>query len=170
MDIYPVYPVILQLSIYESEESVSCSIVSDSLWPHELWPASLFCPWSSLGRNTGGGCHFLLQRIFSTQGLDLGLPALETDSLPSEPPGKPEYCHIIWIYYILIVYLYLIDILSFPNLGYYEKDFYKHSYVHVFAWMHVSFLLVTYIAGIYGSSMYKNFKGLPNYSKVSVWF
>ena len=35
------------------------------------------------------GYHFLLQRTFPTQGLDPGLTVLQTDSLPSEPPGKP---------------------------------------------------------------------------------
>ena len=40
----------------------------------------------SPGKNTGRGCHALLQGIFPTQGLN---PCLE-DSLPSEPPGKPK--------------------------------------------------------------------------------
>ena len=31
------------------------------------------CPWSSPGKNTGVGCHSLLQGIFQTQGLNLGL-------------------------------------------------------------------------------------------------
>ena len=31
------------------------------------------CPWNSLGKNTGMGCHFLLQGIFLTQGLNLDL-------------------------------------------------------------------------------------------------
>ena len=35
------------------------------------------------------GCHFLLQRIFPTQGSNLESPALQADALPSEPPGKP---------------------------------------------------------------------------------
>ena len=30
-------------------------------------------PWDSLGKNTGGGCHFLLQGVFPTQGSNLGL-------------------------------------------------------------------------------------------------
>ena len=30
-------------------------------------------PWDSPGKNTGVGCHFLLQGIFPTQGLNLGL-------------------------------------------------------------------------------------------------
>ena len=33
--------------------------------------------------------HSLLQRIFLTQGLNLGPPMLWADSLPPEPPGKP---------------------------------------------------------------------------------
>ena len=37
---------------------------------HEAWtPAKLLCPWDSLGKNTSMSCHFLLQRIFPTQGL-----------------------------------------------------------------------------------------------------
>ena len=48
------------------------------LQPHALQPASLLCPWGSLGKNTGISCHFLLQ-IFPTQGSNLHLlvsPAL----------------------------------------------------------------------------------------------
>ena len=44
------------------------------LWPHGLQPARLLCPWDSPSKNTGVGCHFLLQGIFLTQGLNLGLP------------------------------------------------------------------------------------------------
>ena len=29
-------------------------------------PARLLCPWDSLGKKTGGGCHGLLQEIFLT--------------------------------------------------------------------------------------------------------
>ena len=36
-------------------------------------PAKLFCPWDSPGENTGMGCHVLLQGIFPSQGLNLGL-------------------------------------------------------------------------------------------------
>ena len=33
--------------------------------------ARLLCPWNSLGKNTGVGCHSLLQGIFLTQGSNL---------------------------------------------------------------------------------------------------
>ena len=51
-----------------------CSVMSDSLRPHGLWPTRLLCPWDSPGKNTGEGCHFLLQGIFLTQGSNSGLP------------------------------------------------------------------------------------------------
>ena len=37
-------------------------------------PPGLLCLWGFSGKNTGVGCHDLLQGIFSTQGSDLGLP------------------------------------------------------------------------------------------------
>ena len=46
--------------------SISRSVVSDFLRPHGLQPARLLCPWDSLGKNTGVGCHFLLQGTFPT--------------------------------------------------------------------------------------------------------
>ena len=65
-------PDITGLFIQEGS-SVSCSVVSDSMRPHGLQPASLLCPWDSPGKNSGVDCHFLLQRIFSTQGSNPGL-------------------------------------------------------------------------------------------------
>ena len=49
-------------------ESESCSVVSNSLWPH-----GLYRPWNSLGQNTGVGSLSLLQRIFLTQESNRGL-------------------------------------------------------------------------------------------------
>ena len=50
---------------------VSCeSHVWLFLWPHGLYPSRLLCPWDFPGRNTGVGCHFVLQGIFLTQGLN----------------------------------------------------------------------------------------------------
>ena len=37
-------------------------------------PTRLLSPWNFPGKSTGLGCHFLLQGIFPTQGLNLGLP------------------------------------------------------------------------------------------------
>ena len=40
--------------------------MSDSLHPHGLLPARLLCPRDFPGKNTGVGCHFLLQGLFLT--------------------------------------------------------------------------------------------------------
>ena len=50
------------------------SVLSNSLQPHGLYPTRLLCPWNFPGKNTGVGCHSLLQEIFPTQGLNPGLP------------------------------------------------------------------------------------------------
>ena len=69
----------------------SCPTLCD---PTDYSPTgSSVCPlaWDSPSKNTGVGCHALLQGIFPTQGLNLSLPVLQADSSLSEPPGKPPY-------------------------------------------------------------------------------
>ena len=61
---------------------------------YELQPIRFLCPWNFPGRNTGVGCHFLPQGIFSTQRWNPHLSHLgywQEDSLPldSLQPGKP---------------------------------------------------------------------------------
>ena len=51
----------------------ACSVVSDSLQPYGLLPVRVLHPWDFSSKNTGVGCHFLLQRIFPAQGLNLHL-------------------------------------------------------------------------------------------------
>ena len=46
---------------------------SPSVVPNSLWPHGLYCPWHSPGQNTGVGSLSLLQGIFQTQGLNIGL-------------------------------------------------------------------------------------------------
>ena len=60
--IYLAVPIIVACRIF----SCCCcccvtSVVSDSVWPHRWKPTRLSCPWDSPGKDTGVGCHFLLQ-------------------------------------------------------------------------------------------------------------
>ena len=66
-------------------KSEGCSVVSNSLGPH-----GLHSPWNSPGQNAGVGSLSLLQGIFPTQGSNPRSPALQVDSLPAEPQGKPK--------------------------------------------------------------------------------
>ena len=62
---------------------VSCSVVSDSLWPHGL-------SMKSSRQEYGSGLSFLSSRDLPGPGIKLGSPASQTVSLPSELPGKPN--------------------------------------------------------------------------------
>ena len=62
------------------------------LWPLALSPMELLCPWNFPGKKTGVGCHFQLQGIFLTQGLNLCLLCLlswQANSLSLVPLEKP---------------------------------------------------------------------------------
>ena len=59
--------------------------------PVDHSPPRLLCPWDSPGKNTGVGCHDLLQGIFLTEGWKeclLHLSHWQADSSPRVPPGK----------------------------------------------------------------------------------
>ena len=48
-----------------------------------------YSPWNSLGKNTGVGSRSLLQGVFPA-GIETRSPALQVNSLPAEPQGKPK--------------------------------------------------------------------------------
>ena len=62
--------------------------MTNSLQPHGLGAARLLCPWNSPVKNIEVGCLSLLHVIFPTHG-QTGSSALQEDSLPTKPPGKP---------------------------------------------------------------------------------
>ena len=68
-------PVIVGVLSHHVHSSYSHSVLVafNSSQPHGLKPTRLLCPWYSPGKNTGVGCHFLLQGIFLTQGSNPGL-------------------------------------------------------------------------------------------------
>ena len=81
---------------------LSPSVMSNSSRPHELYLTWLLCPCNFPGKNTGMECHFLLQGIFLTQGLNLCLSGLlhwQEDSLPQAPSsysvvvGRKNACY-----------------------------------------------------------------------------
>ena len=52
-----------------------------------------YSPWNSPGKNPGVGCHFLLQGIFPTEGLDLGLLHWRQNLYPLSHQGSPNCKH-----------------------------------------------------------------------------
>ena len=90
----------------KEERKWSCSVMSHSLQHCGLQTTRLLCPWDSPGKNTGVGCHFLLEGIFPTRGSYPGLP-LQPDSLLSEPPGPVQRPGKPGIYLYIHVYIVL---------------------------------------------------------------
>ena len=70
-------------------------VVSNSLQPCGLYLTRLLCPWDSVGKNTGVGCHALLQGIFLNQGSNLHLLCLlhcRQILYPLSHVGSPFMC------------------------------------------------------------------------------
>ena len=72
--------------------AVLCQSLSCVQFPAAPWllPIRLLCPWNFPSKNTGAGCHFLLQGIFLTQ-QSLAPPALADRFFTTAPPGKPRH-------------------------------------------------------------------------------
>ena len=69
---------------YNESESVSCSVVSNSLRSHRLQPTRLLSPWNSSGKNTGAGNH-------SPPGMESRSLTLQADSLLLSQQGSDCY-------------------------------------------------------------------------------
>ena len=69
--------------------AAATSVVSDSVRPHRRQPIRLPRPWDSLGKNTGVGCHFLLQciKVKSESKVTQSCPT-PSDSMDCSPPGS----------------------------------------------------------------------------------
>ena len=65
------------------------SVMSDSVRPHRQQPTRLPRPWDSPGKNTGVGCHFLLQcrKVKSESEVAQPCPTL-SDPMDCSPPGS----------------------------------------------------------------------------------
>ena len=69
---------------------LSRSVVSDSLKPHGLEPARLLCPWGFSRQEYWSGLPCPPSGDLPNPGIEPRSPTLQTNSLLSEPPGKPK--------------------------------------------------------------------------------
>ena len=91
---------------------LSCSNMSNSLRVHRLWPARLLCPWDSLGKNTGVGCHAFLQgsswpRDWTS--VSHG-SCIAGGFFTAEAPGKPPCMNMCYHKPIVSVFLHIVFI------------------------------------------------------------
>ena len=69
---------------------LSRSVMSDSLQPHRLQPTRLLCPWGFSRQEQWSGLPCLPPWDLPNTRIKPRSPTLQADSLPSEPPRKPE--------------------------------------------------------------------------------
>ena len=67
---------------------LSHSVVSDSLQPHGLQPARLLCPWRFSRQEHWSGLPCPPPADLPNPGIEARSPALQVDSLMTEPSGK----------------------------------------------------------------------------------
>ena len=79
------YPVVQQFRLL-----LSRLVMSDSLQPHGLHPARLLCPWGFSRQECWSGLPCSPLWDLPNPGIEPRSPTLWADSLPSEPPGKPQ--------------------------------------------------------------------------------
>ena len=98
----------------------ACSVVPDFWRPQGLWPVRLLCPWDPPGKNTGVGCHFLLQGIFLTQGVNLCLLLFRywhADSLPLSHLGSPsDDIRCLYMLYYCVLHQKKVNNICFLNV------------------------------------------------------
>ena len=69
---------------------LSHPVLSDSLQPHGLQPARFLYPWGFSRQEYWSGLPCPPPGNLSNPSIELRSLALQADSLPSEPPGKPK--------------------------------------------------------------------------------
>jgi len=96
--------------------------MSDSVWPHRWQPTRLPRPWDSPGKNTGVGCHFLLQcmKVKSESEVAQWYPTL-SDPMDCSLPGSSvhyflflgwtsfSYCFYIFTCHYFSLYPFLLQ-------------------------------------------------------------
>ena len=135
--------------------------MSDSVWPHRRQPTMLPCPWDSPGKNTGVGCHLLLQCMkVKSETKSLSHVLLLAMSWTTAYQASPSMgfsrqstgvgCHcLLWMESLPIINPYTMSS-AFTNLSFLftlnwldfvTQDFFKISWKLYLFWAHVLFIL-----------------------------
>ena len=97
--------------------------MSDSVRPHRQQPIRLPCPWDSPGKNTGVGCHFLLQCIKVKSESEVAQLWLTlSDPMDGSPPGSSIHG------------IFQARVLEWGAIAVSETQKYLYTYIFVYIW------------------------------------
>ena len=121
----------------------ACALLCLTLQTHGLKHSRLLCPWNFPGKNTGVGCHFLLQGIISTQGWNLCFRRLlQRRQILYHEPLPPLYTMLYLCHCSRTLRL---SILSSGRPLPYNIQEHCHSLVQVLYWWACGLILVYYM-------------------------
>ena len=105
-------------------KSLSCVRLFVTPW---TVPARLLYPWDFPGKITGVGCHFLLQGIFPTQGLNLGLLHCRQTLYRLSHKGNMRqlYHHEATLSALVCSLLTSLELEKLASLGYFGQVFFS---------------------------------------------
>ena len=105
-------PDLCSASLYQCCCCKAASVVPDSVRPHRRQPTRLRRPWDSPGKNTGVGCHFLLQfmKVKIESEVTQSCPTLR-DRMDCSLPGSSVH----WIFQARVVEWVAIAFSNFIN-------------------------------------------------------
>ena len=112
--------------------------MSDSVRPHRRQPTRLRRPWDSPGRNTGVGCHFLLQcvKVKSESEVAQSCPTL-SDPIrllcPWDFPGKSTGVGCHCLLRLIIAAIHISALPKLPQMGHIFSN--KDMDVHKGLWL-----------------------------------
>ena len=111
------------------------SVVSDSVRPKRQQPTRPPRPWDSPGKNTGVGCHFLLQcmKVKSESEVAQSCPAL-SDPMDCSLPGSSAHG------------IFQARVLEWGAIAFSNTHKHTHKYIYIFKiYMNVNLSFSTYI-------------------------
>ena len=125
-------------------------VVSDSVRPHRRQPTRLPHPWDSPGKNTGVGCHCLLQCMKVKSESEVALSCLTLShpmdcSLPSSSFHGIFQARVLeWVTIAFSDPIYYTHINFFMTaLVYWYKMQYNSEWIHIYIFIIISILLLS---------------------------
>ena len=113
--------------------------MSDSVRPHRRQPTRLHRPWDSPGKNTGVGCHFLLQcmKVKSEREVAESSPTL-SDPMDCGPPGSSTHG------------IFQARVLEWDAIAFSDRCIYVYVYINA------NIIILAYIRGTWYAYNFKN--------------
>ena len=154
-------PHTLLVGTYVGEATISHSVVSDSLRPYGLQPATVLCPWDIPGKNTGVGCISSSRGTsWSRDGICIScVSCIAGRFFTVEPLGKPLENNMEVPKELKIELPYNPPI---PLLGTYSKEKNKNKHINLKIYMHP----YVHCSIIYYSKMWKQPKYPSIYERI----